>query len=153
MNFHLNCVLPLATLKSDILEIRHERNLRKLSSLDFWSLLYGHEPSHPCLWLLTLVSLFPHLLHCSRSTDVLGFLLFGWSVLVVWWVFLKNLCTYVDIHIKPCSPCSVHILTGLTRCTQPLHLAFPHASQTPRTLELILLILCHTQDIWTLAGN
>lgn len=81
-----------------------------------------------------------------------GFLcLVGWLVLICWFgfcgFFLKNLCMYIDIHIKPCYLCSDHILTSLTRRTQPLHLAFPYATQTPRTLELILLILDHTQDI------
>lgn len=72
------------------------------------------------------------------------------SVLV--WFSFRILQMYIGIHTKSCSSHSIHISTSLTRCTQPLHLAFFHECQSLPALEFVLLILCHTQDFWTPAG-
>lgn len=151
--------------KYDILVIRHDWNPRKLINLDFWSLLYGHKPSDPCLWLLTQVSLFPHFLHCFTCTDVLGWVFFffsvGWLVLVGCFcvVFFFSFFFFKErLHVprytqKILFPVFYPYFNQSNQMYSAAPSCFPAHIKNPYTLEIILLILCHTQDFWTLAGN
>lgn len=140
VNFHLSCVFPLAILK--IWHFGNNAWMKSKKTYQFGFLITSvwtqtltspSLTSHPSFSIPTLAALFQ-----THKCTGLGGEGEVCLLLVVCFSFIKNLCIYTDIDIKPCSPCSIHILTSLTRYTQPLHLAFLHASWTPHTLELIL---------------